>query len=294
MKIILNSVAKGDHGENLPETSLSYESGAVTMVAVETAQRPTVLALLATGRMTPDAGTVTFRVGEDAAGDAAGGDVRDGNDMGAGGDVRDEDGGPHGMARLRAATAIVDAPDVSEPVGELKLKAVVQEELMFAGRPSNRSATLAALDDLGVAGFAGWEIQNVPTAVRLRLLTELASLRPGVEALVLTAPDRRGSDPFEWWDVAADAALRGFAVLVIASPASVDVLAEVSARFEADRLADRERRAAEARAAEAARLADLLADPDPDPASTSTPAPESVSADTQPPSAPTATTKDQA
>ncbi|WP_116419794.1 hypothetical protein [Subtercola boreus] len=230
MKIILNHVVKGENGENLPETSCSFESGGVTVVAVETAQRPTVLSLLATGRMAPDEGTVTIDGSDDAA-------------------------------RLRAVTAIVDAPDVSEPVGDLRLRAIVQEELMFAGRPSNRNATAAALDELGVTEYAGWEVQNMPTVVRLRMLAELAALRPGIEALVLTAPDRRGSDPLEWWDVAADLARRGLAVLVIASPASAALLAEVGARFEADRLAEVERR-------EADLLAHLLAEnsiPEPSP-----------------------------
>ncbi|RFA12280.1 hypothetical protein B7R22_15840 [Subtercola boreus] len=232
MRITLNDVAKGDQGENLPPTSLEYQSGGVTVVAVETAQRPTVLALLASGRMAPDHGTVTIDDADDAP-------------------------------RVRSVTAIVDAPDVSEPVGDLKLKAVVQEELMFAGRPSSRAATAQALAELDATEFAGWEIQNIPTAVRLRILTELASVRPGIEALVLAAPDRRGSDPYDWWAVAADFALRGFAVLVIASPASADLLAEVAARFEAERLAELERRAAAARAEEAARLADLLEPPTP-------------------------------
>lgn len=144
---------------------------------------------------------------------------------------------------------------------------------MFAGRPSNRRATDEALEELGVSEFGAWEVQNVPTATRLRVLAELAASRPGVEALVLTAPDRRGSDPFEWWQIAADLASRGLAVLVIASPASVDLLAETTARFEADRVADVERRAALARAAEDARRAELAATPAPATIAAPAPAP---------------------
>ncbi|MEF2976993.1 hypothetical protein, partial [Subtercola sp. YIM 133946] len=220
MKVILNGVSKGENGENLPRTSLRYESGAVTLEVVETARRPTVLALLASGRMVADAGTITCDGSTDSA-------------------------------SLRARSAVVDAPDVSEPVGDLRLTAVVQEELMFADRPSSRRATLDALTELDAARYADFEVQNVPPAVRLRVLAELAVSRPGIEAVVLTSPDRHGGDPFAWWAVAADLAQRGLAVLVIASEASVDVVRDVSEKFEADRLVEFERRAARLAEAEA-------------------------------------------
>ncbi|MCU1479206.1 MAG: transporter ATP-binding protein [Subtercola sp.] len=213
MKVILSGVSKGENGENLPLISLSYESGAVTLVVVETAKRPTVLALLAAGRMVPDAGTITFD------------------------DLPD-------LAALHARCAIVDAPDVSEPVGDLTLTAVVQEELMFAERPSSRRATRKVLDELHAGQYALYEMQNVPPTVRLRILTELAVSRPGIEAIVLTSPDRHGGDPFGWWAVASDLATRGLAVLVIATESSIDVVRDVSVAFEADRLADLERKAA--------------------------------------------------
>ncbi|UFS58887.1 hypothetical protein [Subtercola endophyticus] len=216
MKVILNRVSKGHDGENLPATSLSYESGAVTLEVIETARRPTVLALLATGRMAPDAGTILF-------------------------DDRTD------PTALRTVTAIVDAPDVSEPVADLRLTAVVREELMFADRPNSRSAALDALTELNAAQYADFETQNVPPMVRLRILSELAVSRPGIEGVVLTSPDRHGGDPFDWWAIASDLALRGLAVLVIASEASISVVRDVSAQFERDRLAELERQAAASR-----------------------------------------------
>ncbi|GGF30071.1 hypothetical protein [Subtercola lobariae] len=231
MKVILSSVSKGENGENLPATSLSYESGAVTLAVVETAKRPTVLALMAAGRMVPDAGTITF-------------------------DDRTD------PAALRERSAIVDAPDVSEPVDDLKLTAVVQEELMFAERSNSRRDALNALDELDAGQYAGYEMQNVPPVVRLRILAELAVSRPGIEAVVLTSPDRHGGDPLGWWAVAADLAERGLAVLVIASEASIDAVREIASRFETDRLAELERQAAARRReeAEAAAAANAAAD----------------------------------
>ncbi|MCU1480388.1 MAG: transporter ATP-binding protein [Subtercola sp.] len=242
MKVILNRVSKGHDGENLPPASLSYESGAVTLEVVETARRPTVLSLIATGRMAPDAGTVTV----------------------------DDEFDP---TALRTATAIVDAPDVSEPVADLKLTTVVREELMFAERPNSRRAALDALDELNAGEYADYETQNVPPMVRLRILAELAASRPGIEGVVLTSPDRHGGDPFDWWAVASDLALRGLAVLVIASEASVSVVRDVAAQFETDRLAELERQAAARRRAEDdARLA-AERDETAEPAEPTTPSP---------------------
>ncbi|CAN5145939.1 hypothetical protein BH09ACT6_BH09ACT6_23950 [soil metagenome] len=211
MKVTLNGVSMGA-GQNLAETSLSYESGAITLAVVETYQRPTVLSLVATGRMVPDAGTTLL----------------------------DDHPDP---ATLRAITAIVDAPDISEPVHDLKLVNVVEEELMFASLPTGRRVALDTLTVLGAAGFSNWEFQNVPVVVRLRILSELAAARPGIRGLVLTSPDRHGGDPFDWWAVAVELAQRDLAVLVIVNQASADVLRAASEQFEADRQADLERRA---------------------------------------------------
>ncbi|QWT24779.1 hypothetical protein KPL76_05275 [Subtercola sp. PAMC28395] len=228
MKVILNAVSMGG-GQNLGTTSLAYESGGITLAVVETYQRPTVLSLLAAGRMAPDAGTIVL------------------------------DGQPD-PAILRAITAVVDAPDVSEHVHDLTFASVVEEELMFASLPTGRRAALDALAALDAAEYASWRLQNVPVVVRLRVLAELAASRPGIRGLVLTSPDRHGGDPFEWWAVAVDLARRDLAILVIVNQASADVLSEVSGQFEADRQAEiarREAAALEAAAESARRAAEL-------------------------------------
>jgi hypothetical protein len=202
MKVVLSKVQKKGDGAGLPPTSLDYESGVATLVEVETAKRPTVLALIAGGRMRPDSGAIM--VSDLASGRSA--------------------TGPAGQAELRAAVAIVDAPDVSEPVGDLRVDYVVQEELLFAERPASRHAALEALEELDAIDYARSTMESLPTAVRVHLLAELAVLRPGIEALILTSPDRHGGDPLEWWAIAEDLADRGFAVLVLAGAASAAVL----------------------------------------------------------------------
>jgi hypothetical protein len=49
MRIDLVDVTAGEGADALRPTTVGFESGAVTLVATETAQRPTLLALLASG-----------------------------------------------------------------------------------------------------------------------------------------------------------------------------------------------------------------------------------------------------
>jgi energy-coupling factor transporter ATP-binding protein EcfA2 len=99
-------------------------------------------------------------------------------------------------AALRRTVAIVDAPGVSEPDGALPLATVVGEELAMARLRAGRGAVAEWLADRDAA--------------------ELAAARPGVRALVLTAPDRHGIPPAVWWHIASTHAGHGLAVLVTA------------------------------------------------------------------------------
>jgi hypothetical protein len=193
MRVELSAVAKGRRMHALPETSLAFESGTAVLICAETEQRPSVLGLIASGRMQPDAGTVTMDRKADAG-------------------------------ALRRCTALVDAPHVSEPEPNVSVSGVVAEELMFAGLASHPIAARRWLDELGAADIASTPIGNVAPEQRIRILCELAALRPGVSALVITSPDRHGGEPEAWWSIAEDFADRGFAVLVIAGRASQSVL----------------------------------------------------------------------
>jgi hypothetical protein len=198
MRVELVDVTKGEGHTALAPTTLSYESGAVTLIAAETAQRPTLLALIAGGRMEPDSGTVRLMT-HDA--------VETGDDE-----------------ELRASIAIVDAPEISAPADGLLFGGIVQEELMFASLPSSSAAARAVLDELDAGEYLRWPIENVPVAVRLHVLAELASRRPDVLGLVITSPDRHGGDPLQWYPIVEGFAARGFAVLVIAGAASIALL----------------------------------------------------------------------
>ncbi|WP_426516583.1 hypothetical protein ACPPVQ_18340 [Diaminobutyricibacter sp. McL0618] len=193
MKITLDGVAKGARNAALPPTSVTFRTGEVTLARAETEQRPTVLGLIASGRMRPDAGTVTID-------------------------------GVTDYSELRTRIALIDAPAVCEPAADVTVAGVVAEELMFAGRPSNPIAVKKTLAELHATEWARTAIANVPPTVRIGLLAELAIRREGVMGLVITSPDRHGGDPKEWWDLAQGLAERDLAVLVVAGDASAALL----------------------------------------------------------------------
>ena len=195
MLVELSEVSKGRNGLALPETSVQFTSGRARLVIAETEQRPTVLGLIASGRMRPDTGSVVIDGETDAA-------------------------------ALRLRVALIDSPDVSEPAPNVTVAGIVAEELMFAGRRSNPVAALRWLEESGARELARVPLADVAPAVRLRLLLELATLRGGVEGLVLVSPDRHGGDPHEWWRLAQEFSARGYAVLVIAGQASATALRE--------------------------------------------------------------------
>jgi hypothetical protein len=198
MKIVLDAVAKGKAQGALPETSTTYETGRATLAVAETEQRPTVLGLVASGRMKIDGGSVTI----DGRADAG---------------------------RIRRRVALVDAPVVSEPEANVTVTGVVAEELMFAGHAPTPFAAQRWLERLGLESLASVPIGNVDPPQRIRLLLELAALRKGVDGLVLVAPDRHGGEPAAWWRIAQEFAERGYAVLVIAGHASLTAISTLEA-----------------------------------------------------------------
>lgn len=204
MRIVLTAVAKGRAQSALPETSTAYETGSATLVVAETEQRPTVLGLVASGRMKVDSGTVTI----DGRADAS---------------------------AIRRRVALVDAPVVSEPESNVTVTGVVAEELMFAGHAPNPFAAARWLEGVGLESLATTAIGNVEPAARVRLLLELAALRKDVEGLVLVAPDRHGGEPLAWWRIAQEFAERGYAVLVIAGHASKTTIDALDETVEAAR-----------------------------------------------------------
>src|SRR3546814_5035962 len=84
-------------------------------------------------------------------------------------------------------------------------------------------------------------IGNGAPSARIRILLELAALRPGVEGIVLVSPDRHGGEPAVWWRIASEFAERGFAMLVIAGLASHTALGDAADATDTDTIEGSER-----------------------------------------------------
>jgi ABC-2 type transport system ATP-binding protein len=190
MKIELLGVAVGDpETPSLPPTDATLVDGAASIVTVGTERGPMLASLIAAGRLVAERGRVLIDGREDAA-------------------------------ALRAAVALVDTPVVAEPADSMPVSTIVREELMFAGLKSSRAAVDAILGELGVDAWRSAPIVDLPPTARIRLLLELAARRPGVEALVLTAPERHGGRTADWVALATEYAKRGIPVLVFAGHAA--------------------------------------------------------------------------
>lgn len=186
IRVHLAGAAVGAAGGTAPDAALppvtaSFVSGTPTLLETEGGNRPTVLSLVASGRMKLDAGSVTA--------------------------VRiDADGREHTLrpAELRRAIALIDTPLVAEHAAEVSVSTVVREELALAGSSRGRKSRLALSTDDGKRPFG-----SLPAEERLSLLIGLALRRRDVEALVITSPERHGGEPDRWWRVVREAAARG-------------------------------------------------------------------------------------
>ena len=198
IRITLDGAAIGEpDAPDLPPVSVDTAEENPSFLAVAGDRAPLYASLVAGGRMQVERGSVTTDGGNDAQ-------------------------------AVRDAVALVDTPVVAEPTADLPVSVIVAEELAFADRPHGKSDVAEVLEELGLRRFLAVPLATVPPTDRTRMLAELAVLRPGVQALVLTSPERHGGPTEGWLAVARDFAARGYTVLVIAGHAAVDTARRVA------------------------------------------------------------------
>jgi hypothetical protein len=197
--IQLLDISKGTGlGADVPPLTATITDGAPSVIAVETDERPMLVSMLIGGRLRADSGTITI-------------DGRENYDT------------------LRASTAIVDAPFVSEPPPGVPLRTIVREELSYSDQPTNRAAVTDFLQQHGLADYAAVPIRSLPPTDRIRLFAELALLRAGVRCLIITSPERHGAAPAEWFGVLCAIANRGITVVIITDVLTSQALAGLGA-----------------------------------------------------------------
>ncbi|WP_166850761.1 hypothetical protein [Isoptericola sp. BMS4] len=171
----------------LEPMDLDLSTGECVLVAAEPGHGHTALALVATGRLRPFAGTVELVEGHRAT---------------------------RSSRALRAVTAVVDVPGVNEPEEALTVADVVAEGLALARRRSLPPDVSRWLADQDLADERRRRVDQLPGVLRTSLLAELAAADRDVRFVVLTVPDRHGGDPWGWWSVAETLAATGYGVLV--------------------------------------------------------------------------------
>ncbi|MCK9795165.1 hypothetical protein M1843_15550 [Isoptericola sp. 4D.3] len=185
MQITLSGVrVEGRRDPMLEATDLTWSTGECLLVAGEPGHGHTALALVATGRFVPSDGVVRL------------------------------DGAAVPPAALRARTAVVDVPGISEPDDALTLADVVAEGLALAGRRSLPRDVTRWLEERSLAEDRGRRVDQLPGVVRTAALAALAAENPDVRFVVLTLPDRHGGEASGWWETARTLAASGLGVLV--------------------------------------------------------------------------------
>ena len=198
MLITLSGAAIGSGlAAAVPPLTLAAGPG-VSVVAVETAERPMLVSMLLGGRLRAEYGGVLV----------------DG--------VDDPD-------ELRRRAALVDTPVVAEPTAGLGLSTVVAEELSFAGLPAPRGEVRAFLERHELFGYAKVAVRSLPPADRVRLFCELALLRPGIEALIVTSPERHGGEPAAWFAALDAIGARGVTVVIVTDAVTAHTLTTLGA-----------------------------------------------------------------
>jgi ABC-type transport system involved in cytochrome c biogenesis ATPase subunit len=170
----------------LVPTTVSVQTGEIVGVYGDPGHRHTLLPLALGGRLVPDGGEVGI------------------------------DGDYSAEARQRRV-ALVDVPGVSDPDDVSLLTTIVGEELAMAGQPARRTHVDDWLTAHGLRPHSGERIEDLPAGLRTVAMAQLASLRPGVEFLVLGLPERNGIDLEAWLDGARALAGAGFGVLATMS-----------------------------------------------------------------------------
>ncbi|WP_415630068.1 hypothetical protein [Nocardioides dubius] len=176
------------HRVLLPRTTLACAPGEVVVALGRPGAGHTALSLALAGRLDLSSGQVTLGESQD-------------------------------RAVLQRGVALVDVPGVSEPDEGVPLHTIVGEELAMARMSAGRAGVEEVLAECGLADAVDLPWGEVPALPRLRLISTLASRRPGVSHLVLTYPERHGLTAAELRDAVHPFAEAGLGVVVTTSRA---------------------------------------------------------------------------
>ncbi len=194
MALVAHEISvSGLMGPLLPPTSMIAEQGEITVVEGEIGPAATAFALALAGRVRLDGGYAMWE-----------------HDT-------------HGRTR-RDRVALIDLPNVTEPEPRLAVRTVIGQELALAEQPSSHQDVDRFLAERDAHDWNRRRWGEAPGGTRTGWLADIAARHPGVSALVVCHPDRRGGDVEEWAGPVRDLRAEDRVIVVIATPSTARLL----------------------------------------------------------------------
>ncbi|MEU6855364.1 multidrug ABC transporter ATPase [Rothia kristinae] len=163
-----NITAKGRHAPLIQRTSLDVAPGELLLLQASGQLTRTALALVLTGRMKPESGSITWN--EESSRKA-----------------------------LRRHASIVDAPELNEMEKHMRVRDYVSEMLSYMPHPFlQRPHSGRWLEENGLADLNNLWDEQLTGEQRIRLMTALARHNSGADLLVFDTPSRHTHYSVTW------------------------------------------------------------------------------------------------
>jgi hypothetical protein len=200
-----NIGVKGDDGEVFFNgIDFSFKTGELGIVATDNTQRAVAFSMLASGRLRHYDGVVSLNLGDGKQRESV-----------------------FALYEIRQATAVPDMPKIGEPDGFLKLWRVLKEEFLFANKNVSKKDILDFITretDDQFPNPANLKVKDLPNAMRLKIFTKLAAMRPNVKFIFVTLPEKYGGLPNVWFKEVKKLQTKDNAIILITSKVVVEVL----------------------------------------------------------------------
>jgi hypothetical protein len=198
---------RSDEGDVLLEDiGFSFKTGEFSIIATDDTQKAVAFSMLATGRLREYKGTLSI-VSDDG----------------------EECQSILGLRQIRHMTAVPFVPKIGEPDEFLKAWRVLKEEFLFAGKSVSRTDILNYMSTVtgrDVNELKSARIRDLTKASRVKIFTELAAMRPGVNFIFVTLPERHGGLPHEWFEDLKELQSDENAIILLTTKMTVQLLKE--------------------------------------------------------------------
>ncbi|MDR1032608.1 MAG: hypothetical protein LBL84_01195 [Candidatus Nomurabacteria bacterium] len=200
-----NIGVRGDDGTVLFNTvDFLFETGKMSIIATDDRQKAVTFSMLASGRLRNYDGTISLNLGDDKKHRSL-----------------------LALYEIRKVTAVPYVPKIGEPDGFLKLWRVLKEEFLFANKNVSKKNVLNFIKKETNGQFPNptdIKVKDLPNAIRLKMFTKLAVMRPDVKFFFVTLPERYGGLPDVWFKEIKKLQTKDNAIILLTSKVVAEVL----------------------------------------------------------------------